>query len=324
MEKDKQYGQAKAFSLHTEDANLCAKRQECGQMLQQLRMEHQVSRENIIHLTRISISFVEQIESGKFEHLPGEIFGRGYIRNLCKILSVEPDKYIEAYNQCWQTDPPSSVQKSSRHSTMKRSYRAKNSNKPFFRSPLRPITQQGKLTLFGIAALFALICFYLLQPSKTEPLRPSQDQPNQTTNATTKPKENKPSPTRQPTELAKTEKIEPKKVAVPEENDYMLLKADTVTPQSSNKGVIKMTAAKQFDLTYQLDKGSKIKKSFQPGKYQIEFSNIAELNFSSTKHIRLTYAGLSFEQYNPERDRKVLTFRNTKDLAQADSTTQRG
>lgn len=58
------------------------------------------SLQDISHQTRISINFLEALESAEFEVLPGEIFGRGFIRNVCKIIAVDPLPLVTSYDAC--------------------------------------------------------------------------------------------------------------------------------------------------------------------------------------------------------------------------------
>ena len=55
--------------------------------LSQVMVESGASLQDISHQTRISINFLEALENAEFEPLPGEIFGRGFIRNVCKIIA---------------------------------------------------------------------------------------------------------------------------------------------------------------------------------------------------------------------------------------------
>ena len=48
--------------------------------------------------TRISASFIEALEKQKFQVLPGEIFGRGFVRNLCRAYSCDAKPLVVAYD----------------------------------------------------------------------------------------------------------------------------------------------------------------------------------------------------------------------------------
>ena len=48
--------------------------------------------------TKISQPFVEALEQGEFEKLPGIVFGKGFIRSLCQVYDEPPQKYLDAYD----------------------------------------------------------------------------------------------------------------------------------------------------------------------------------------------------------------------------------
>lgn len=60
--------------------------------------------------TRISANFIEALEAGAFEKLPGEVFGRGFVRSICKALNLDADEMIATFDECWDhTGPRKSV-----------------------------------------------------------------------------------------------------------------------------------------------------------------------------------------------------------------------
>ena len=76
-------------------------RQLFGARLRSLRESLNRSERDIIHLTRISPPFIKALEEGHFDLLPGEVFGRGFIKSICKVLEVNPGPLLEEYNACW-------------------------------------------------------------------------------------------------------------------------------------------------------------------------------------------------------------------------------
>src|SRR4051812_14423241 len=49
--------------------------------------------------TRISAAFIDSLENQSFKVLPGEIFGRGFVRNLCRAYGCDSKALIASYNQ---------------------------------------------------------------------------------------------------------------------------------------------------------------------------------------------------------------------------------
>lgn len=81
--------------------------------------ESGVSLQGISHQTRISINFLEALLKAEFEVLPGEIFGRGFIRNVCKIIDMDPRPLVNAYDACLDAKGDAE-EKTSRHAAKKK------------------------------------------------------------------------------------------------------------------------------------------------------------------------------------------------------------
>ena len=83
---------------------ICEERIQFGQKLREARLSVGLSDEDLIHQTRISPQFIEALEKGEFENLPGRIFGRGFVVSIAKAIGGESSEFVEAYDQCW-SDP---------------------------------------------------------------------------------------------------------------------------------------------------------------------------------------------------------------------------
>lgn len=69
-----------------------------GFMMQDAREKAGFSIERAAMSTRITPAFIEALEQERFEVLPGAIFGRGFIRNLCRTYGCDPEGMIRAYD----------------------------------------------------------------------------------------------------------------------------------------------------------------------------------------------------------------------------------
>lgn len=56
-----------------------------------------MSQEQLAHTTRISSDFISALEDGRMNDLPGLVFGRGFVRCICKLFSADVDRYIKAF-----------------------------------------------------------------------------------------------------------------------------------------------------------------------------------------------------------------------------------
>ena len=66
-----------------------------------LRVEREKQNLKIKDLSKelkISVSFLEALESKEYDSLPGPTYVKGYIRAYCKKLDLDPDKILKSYN----------------------------------------------------------------------------------------------------------------------------------------------------------------------------------------------------------------------------------
>ncbi|WP_141731211.1 helix-turn-helix domain-containing protein [Oligoflexus tunisiensis] len=75
-----------------------------GSMLRAAREQAGFTIERAAMATRISPPFVEALEQGDFAQLPGAVFGRGFIRNLCKLYGADSSEILAAFER--SINPP--------------------------------------------------------------------------------------------------------------------------------------------------------------------------------------------------------------------------
>lgn len=59
--------------------------------------------------TSIRGTYIEAIEQGKYEVLPGDVYAKGFIRNYSKFLNMDGDSLIEQYNNERGLNKPETV-----------------------------------------------------------------------------------------------------------------------------------------------------------------------------------------------------------------------
>lgn len=69
-----------------------------GPHLRELRDRRGVSLEEIARVTRVGRSYLEAIETGRFETLPAPVFTRGFIRAYCQALGESADEALARYD----------------------------------------------------------------------------------------------------------------------------------------------------------------------------------------------------------------------------------
>ena len=75
-----------------------------GRELHSLRMEKSLSVEALAQVTRIKPDFIRWLEHGELDRLPGQVFGRGFVKNICRALDTDAQRYLTLYEACWR--PP--------------------------------------------------------------------------------------------------------------------------------------------------------------------------------------------------------------------------
>lgn len=70
-----------------------------GASFREAREQAGFSIERAAMSTRISAGFIEALENHNFKILPGDIFGRGFVRNLCRAYGCDSKALVIAYDQ---------------------------------------------------------------------------------------------------------------------------------------------------------------------------------------------------------------------------------
>lgn len=70
-----------------------------GEALRNARIELGLSATQVAEALRLSPRTLEHIETGQFDRLPGDTFGRGYIRAYARLLKLDPTEYVLAYDR---------------------------------------------------------------------------------------------------------------------------------------------------------------------------------------------------------------------------------
>jgi transcriptional regulator with XRE-family HTH domain len=70
-----------------------------GEFLRRERELRHISLDEVAARTKISRRYLEAIEAGRYERLPGETFVRGFIRSYAQSVGLDPEDTILMYNQ---------------------------------------------------------------------------------------------------------------------------------------------------------------------------------------------------------------------------------
>ncbi len=72
-----------------------------GAWLRAARERAGLSIEAIAQETKISKSYISSLESGAMDALPGKVFGRGFVKNITRLLKSDGTEGLRLYDACW-------------------------------------------------------------------------------------------------------------------------------------------------------------------------------------------------------------------------------
>ncbi len=77
--------------------------------LASVRRGRGVSLEQIAHSTKIGVNYLQAIEAGDFEKLPGGVYSTSYIRQYAQAVDMDETELLEYYYEKTGTRPLSAV-----------------------------------------------------------------------------------------------------------------------------------------------------------------------------------------------------------------------
>ena len=98
---------APAVSSRTHPTTLGVHMSELGEFLRSARLKKEVSVERAAAATRIKPSYLEALEDGDYQLLPGPAYITGFLRNYAGYLGLHPDDVVQEYYSEAPALPPS-------------------------------------------------------------------------------------------------------------------------------------------------------------------------------------------------------------------------
>lgn len=75
-------------------------RRQFGVKLRAARESTGATTAELARLTRIAEAFINALEDGAFDRLPGAVFGRGFVQSIAKVLKLNATELLSAYEAC--------------------------------------------------------------------------------------------------------------------------------------------------------------------------------------------------------------------------------
>lgn len=97
---------------------------EFGEELRRERELRDVSREQLVEATRISLRQIEALETGRFEQLPAKVFSRGFVRSIAIQLGLDAERTAAAFAHVYDAWAVEQEEKERREMTGSGQFRA--------------------------------------------------------------------------------------------------------------------------------------------------------------------------------------------------------
>ena len=68
-----------------------------GEELRRERELREITLREVAEATKINLRYLEALELNDFEHLPGGVFNKGFVRAYCQFIGVDPETMVNAY-----------------------------------------------------------------------------------------------------------------------------------------------------------------------------------------------------------------------------------
>ncbi len=87
------------------DLSIEQARHQFAAWLRAARERSGLSIEAIAQETKISKNYISSLEAGSLEALPGKVFGRGFVKNITRLLKSDGAEGLRLYDACWGRAP---------------------------------------------------------------------------------------------------------------------------------------------------------------------------------------------------------------------------
>jgi len=68
-----------------------------GEELRRERELRRITLREVAESTKVNLRYLQALESNDFEHLPGGVFNRGFVRAYSQYIGIDPDAMVDAY-----------------------------------------------------------------------------------------------------------------------------------------------------------------------------------------------------------------------------------
>lgn len=141
---------------------LLEQRQAFGMQLRSLREEQHVTVDALAQTTRISVAFIEALEAGDLNKLPGQVFVKGFVRSIAKALDRSDANLLASLDAVLNPVKPLSVLKVE---IKNKPVRQRSDRLAKFLHNGQSLLRRGVLVQVALPALAVLVAIYWLVTS---------------------------------------------------------------------------------------------------------------------------------------------------------------
>lgn len=309
---------------------------EIGKTLSEQRVRKGLTIQQVESVTKISQCFIDDIEHGQFDKLPGKIFGRGFIKSICLHLELDPAPIIEKYERSWLCLPEVKENKTPKtFSFFPRERSVLNS--PL--SPLRRFPMNKMALAVGIPVLLVLIAVvvrYTSDKRSAEPTVPTTASAPQETTAPATPVAVAPTPVaatngaqvetiitptsspasnlsalnKEDAKKDKTVKELISKTNVDAKKEPEMSKrteADTAA-LTDQRAVVVLNVKEEVKIRHRILPEDYTTTTFTPGVYRFPFEDRVDLHLFDASAVEINFNNKNFGSLGKKGEERKLTF----------------
>lgn len=280
-----------------------------GKMLRNAREEAGYTVERVAMATRISPPFIEALENEQFSKLPGDMFGRGFLRNLCKAYGTPAEPLLIALERSLQSSRDGieathlAGRDEKRHQQLKKgvlSVQPKEWKKqlkawaPHHYLQAKPLIVIGALLLLGIVLI-------KMWPSSSDGDNQESSTLAVVTNGLPPASETTPAPAATPTAAVAPAPAPP---AAVEPNAT----AASVDPLAKGKMEIELRVKEPVSVTINKDQDKQTVEKLQVQTYRFPFDQQLKLYVENPAAVEIYFKGQRIGASAPKGEPKRFTF----------------
>lgn len=305
---------------------------EIGKAISERRISKGLSIAQVEATTKISQAFIQDIELGKFERLPGKVFGRGFVKNICKCLGMDAGPILEKYEKSWAYIPETVKERSETRSFSFFSTEkgAKISFSPSIFANFSFSRLIIPISILVFVGCFAFLVRYLMKQNSEQPQTAAVTESmakKETTSTVETPtpatgddasqlsKSLLPSVLKEEGRDSSAAKLEPVKPAGKKTEEAESKPVEESTPALDNKALLILVVKEETKIKLRVLPEEYTISTFVPGSYKFTFEDRMEIYLFDPSAVEIQFNGKNLGVLGKKGEDRKLSF-SAKELTQ--------